>query len=146
MSQRTLNYLLGVVICLMLVIFAQNFLNLTFNTRSEKYVSLSEVESMAVISGEKEYNLNFSQSLKVVDILNRSVKVDFGSYLKSENDVFGWKKLIIYLRNEPAVEITPFAFVDRQLLFSAPAWHKAGLMREMGTGELNSILSETYDN
>lgn len=145
MSNRTLSYLLVVVIILMLIVFAQNFLNLTFDTGSEKYVSLSEVESMAVVSGGKEYNLNFSQSLKIVDILNHSVKVDFGAYLKSADDVFEWEKLIIYQREKPAVEITPFAFVDRQLLFSAPAWNKTGLMREMGTGQLNSILSETYD-
>lgn len=145
MSNRTLTFLLAVVIVGMCALILLNMTGLYWNVPSEKFLSHNNVKGMDIVHSEKHYPLNFKQQNQVINILNRSVKIGHEAYFEGEEGDIEWDHLTIYQFEGPTLEVKPVAFLDRQLLFRVAQWNPEGLLRETGPGNLHPLLSQTYD-
>ncbi|NGX42852.1 MAG: hypothetical protein K940chlam7_01140 [Chlamydiae bacterium] len=145
MSNRTISYLLLVVIVSMGALFALNFINIWRGTAQAKYLAPNEVKGMDIEHDDKLYTLNFSQQNQVLAILNQTIKVGYERYFEGEEADFEYTALVIYLFDGSSIKITPVGFINRQLLLRVPEWNPQGLIREIGPGDLHYLLSETYD-
>lgn len=145
MSNKTTTILLAIVIASMAMLFVFNISGLYVKTEPEKFISRNQISGMAVEHNGKQYTLNFEQQNQVVSILNRSIKVGLEGYLTGDEASFDYDYLIIFRFNEGEIKIKPVSFANRQLIFQAPEFNPDGLLREIGPGKLNRLLSETYD-
>lgn len=144
MSNRTLVYLTGFVILGMLILLAFNLTSiLTGQPKNQTYLKYNDIRGMAVSHNQKLYTLNFQQQNAVVSILNNSVRVigvNPGKRQKPKID-----KIVVYLFDQPDVIIHPIAYIDQNLVFSAPQWEKGSYFMELSEGDLQQLLSQTYD-
>ena len=145
MNSRTNTFLLTVVIVCIGIIFVLNFFGLYWDTGPKRFLTPTDVRGMAVEHNGKLFTLNFDQQNHVVAVLNQAVKVGSEKYFEAEDVDFGYERLLIYRFEEPDLEMTPLAFINQQLLFRLPEWNPNGLIRETGPGELDYLLSQTYD-
>lgn len=145
MSNRTLIYLTGLVIVGMMVLLAINMGSiLTGQPKTEGYLRYNHVRGVAISHNQILYTLNFNQQNRVVEILNRAVKV--AGVKPSNGEKPDFDKLIIYQFDQKAdLQITPIAYVDNNLVFSVPEWESGGYLMELSAGDLRRLLSTTYD-
>jgi hypothetical protein len=146
MSNRTLLFLTALVLIGMITLFALNMQSiLTGQPDDQTYLKYNHVRGAAVSHNEMLYTLNFDQQNELIDILNRSVRVvgvKPGKRKKPEVE-----QIIVYQFNDqPDLIIKPVAYVDNNLVFSAPAWNPDGYLMEISDGRLHQLLSQSYDN
>jgi hypothetical protein len=145
MNNRTLIYLTGFVIIGMLVLLALNMTSiLTRQPESQAYLKFNDVRGMAINHNQLLYTLNFNQQNKVIEILNRSVRVVGVNPGKRQKPDF--EKMIVYqFEGKPDLVINPIAYVDKNLVFSVPEWDPSGYLMELSEGDLQDLLSKSYD-
>lgn len=145
MNNRTLVYLTSLVILGMLVLLALNMTSiLTGQPIGQTYLRFNHVRGMAINHDQLLYTLNFSQQNQIIEILNRSVRVVGVKPGKRQKPDF--EKIIVYqFDNKPDLVINPIAYVDKNLVFSVPEWEAEGYLMELSEGDLQDLLSKTYD-
>lgn len=110
----------------------------------EAYLKYNSVKGMAVERNKLLYTLNFDQQNEIVSILNRSVRVLGVKPNKREKPKID--KLVIYQFGEnPDIIITPIAYIDKNLVYSAPAWSPDNYLMELSDGQLSKLIAQTYD-
>jgi hypothetical protein len=145
MSNRTLVVLTVLVIAGMLVLFGLNVTNiLTGQPPNQKYLKYNDIQGMAIGRNRVLYTLNFQQQNQVIEILNSAVPItEIKSGKRNPPNI---DKLVIYpLQGKPEIVLTPIAYVDNNLIFSAPDWVAHGYLMELSDGDLKNLLSKTYD-
>jgi len=146
MSNRNFYIMTAVVFLGMLTLFALNLTEVltTQSDDPQTYLKYNDVRGMAVGHNQLLYTLNFKQQNTVVDILNRAVRVvgvKPGKRQKPNID-----QIIVYqFDNKPDITITPIAYVDSNLVFTAPEWNGDGYLMEISNGSLQQLLSQTFD-
>ncbi|CUI17119.1 conserved putative membrane protein [Candidatus Protochlamydia naegleriophila] len=145
MTNRTLIYLTVLVLIGMATLFAMNMTSiLTGKPEDQTYLKYNHVRGMAISHNQMLYTLNFKQQNDVIEILNRTVRVVGVKPGKRQRP--NVDKIIVYQFNDqPDLVITPVAYVDNNLVFSAPAWNQDGFLMEISNGRLHQLLSQTYD-
>lgn len=110
----------------------------------EQYLKYNNVRGIAVEHKDLLYTLNFNQQNNLVDILNHSVRVvGVKPDKRQKPDI---SKIIIYqFGNQPDIVITPVAYVNKNLVYSAPAWNVDQYLMEISDGQLQQLLAQTYD-
>lgn len=146
MKEQNNGLLIGIVVLCMTVLFVLNFTGFFHSAASQRYIAPVEVRGVAVEHDDKLYTLNFDQQNSVITLFNQSVRVGSEGIAEGDLPDLGYEKIHIYRFGKSNIVITPLALVNRQLLFRAPEWNPDGLLRETGPGELNSLLSQTYDH
>ncbi len=130
------------IIALFLVILL-NIIPLFWSPNSEEYIAQDHVEGVSLVVKNVPYTLNFDQQKATIDILNRAIPI--GQYQSAQDDppIF-FDTIEIYRFDQKPVTIKPLAWVNENLVFSAPAWSEGNLM-EVSKRELYEILNEAYD-
>lgn len=145
MSNRTLIVLTALVIVGMLLLLGLNLTNiLTGHPPNQTYLQYNNVRGMAASHNQMLYTLNFQQQNKIIDILNSAVPiVDIEPGDRQPPNI---EKLIVYqFEGKPDIILKPIAYIDQDLIFSAPEWNPNGYMMELSEGDLHKLLSQTYD-
>ncbi|MBA2367921.1 MAG: hypothetical protein H0V82_02720 [Candidatus Protochlamydia sp.] len=145
MSNRTLLFLTALVILGMITLFALNMQSiLSGHPDDQTYLKYNHVRGVAVSYNDMLYTLNFDQQNELISILNRSVRVvGVKPGKRKKPDI---EQIIIYQFNDqPDLIIKPVAYVDNNLVFSAPAWNSDGYLMEISDGRLDQLLAQTYD-
>lgn len=145
MSNRTLVLLTSLVLLAMFVLFAVNLSDiLKRQPPDQTYLKYNTIQGMAVNRNELLYTLNFKEQNKVIQILNFAVPI---TEIKPGNRLpANIHDLVIYpLEGKPEIVLTAIAYVDNNLVFSAPAWVPNGYLMELSEGNLKTLLSQTYD-
>jgi len=140
MGNRTVAWLLSIVVVAMALLIVINTLPLLMQPASEKFIPRNTIRGMAVFRNKKPFTLNFEQQNKVAEILNRSVKVGMENYLTGETADFDYDLLKIYRFGDEDIEIKPVGFVSNQLLLQSTDRNPKELIRETGPGELDPLL------
>ena len=145
MSNRTLVYLTTLVILAMAILLGVNMQSiLTGQPENQTYLRYNDVRGMAVNHNQLLYTLNFKQQNTVIDILNEAIRIN--EIKPGNRQPPNIEQLIIYqFDNKPDIVITPIAYVDQNLVFSAPLWGEDGFLMELSEGRLKELLSQTYD-
>lgn len=110
----------------------------------EPYLKYNEMQGIAVQHNSLLYTLNFQQQTSLATMLNRSVRVVGVKPDKHEKPKI--EKIIVYLFGKSDVIITPIAYLNGNLVYSAPAWNADNYLMELSDGELQKLLDQTYDN
>lgn len=145
MNNRTLVLLTSLVLLAMFVLFAVNLTDiLKRQPPDQTFLKYNDIQGIAVKRNELLYTLNFNQQNKVIEILNFAVPV---TEIKSgKREPANIRELVIYpLEGKPEIVLTAIAYVDNDLIFSAPAWVPNGYLMELSEGNLKTLLSQTYD-
>lgn len=145
MNNRTLVTMTCLVILGMLVLLGLNMTTImSGQPANEKYLRYNHVRGMAINHNQVLYTLNFNQQNKVIEILNRSVRVVGVKPGKRQKPAID--KIIVYqFDGKPDLIISPVAYVDNNLVFSVPEWEEEGYLMELSEGGLQTLLSKTYD-
>ncbi|MFI5343323.1 MAG: hypothetical protein ACHQUC_03785, partial [Chlamydiales bacterium] len=109
----------------------------------EPYLKYNQMQGVAVQHNTLLYTLNFQQQTDLVTLLNRSVRVLGVKPDKHEKPKV--EKIIIYQFGKSNVIITPIAYLNGNLVYSAPAWNADNYLMEISDGELQKLLDQTYD-
>jgi hypothetical protein len=143
MDNRTLSYLLFVVVAVMAIMVFLNFLGFWETSFPEKYISKNDVRGIDVEHKGKLWTLNFDQQNELINALNASIVTNENVVpVKMEVD-----KIIIYQFNKRDIIITPLNVINGKLVFQAPEWTPQGnYLMEIKTGGIQYILSQTYDH
>lgn len=144
-SNRAVFYMTFLVLAAMAALFIINFKGiLGGQVISQTYLKPNFVRGMAVKHKQLIYTLNFQQQNQIVDILNQSVKTQ--QVKPGKQQVPEIEQIIIYqFDGKPDLIITPLAYVDNELIYTNPAWNSNGYMMEVSNGQLQKLLSQTYD-
>ena len=145
MSNR--NLVLGAILLIvgMLILFTFDFKAiLSGEPLNQKYLKFNDVQSIAIEHNQLLYTLNFDQQNQVINILNESIPIE---EIKSDKRVLpNITKIVIYsLKGKPEIVLTPIAYVDNDLIYSAPDWAPNGFLMEVSEGALRNIFSQAYD-
>lgn len=145
MSNRTLFYLTLLVLAGMAVLLGLNLSSIfKGKPESQPYLQYNGVRGMAIEHKGLLYTLSFQQQNQVIELLNQvdSVQnVGKGSQQKPD-----FTKLIVYLFDDKEdIVITPIAYVNQDLVFSAPQWSLNHYFMDVSEGQLQTLLSKTYD-
>ena len=146
MSNRTLFFMTALVIVAMAVLFALNMKTITGGKPdTQKYLKYNEVRGIAVEHNQMLYTLNFKQQNAVIEILNRAVPIaELKEGTRQKTDI---QKIVVYqFEKKPDLIITPLTYLNGNLVFTQPEWNKDGYLMEMSSGELQQILSQSYDH
>lgn len=145
MTNRTLIYLTGLVFLGMIILFALNMTSiLTGTPENQTYLKYNNVRGIAVSYHHLLYTLNFKQQNKVIDILNRAVHVIGLKPGKRQKPTID--NIVIYqFDDQPNLDIIPVAYIDNNLVFSVPQWDSKNYFMEISNGDLQRLLSQTYD-
>ena len=145
MSNRTLISFTALVILGMAILLGLNMNQiLTGQPESQTYLNYNEVRGMAISHHQLLYTLNFTQQNKVIGLLNKAVRI--AELKATERQPPDFDHLVIYQFNhKPDLIIKPIAYVDQNLIFSVPEWYKDGYLMELSEGDLQQLLSQTYD-
>jgi hypothetical protein len=110
----------------------------------ETYVKYNGVRGMAIEHNKLLYTLNFDQQNDVIGMLNRSVRVvGVKPDKRQKPDI---EKLVIYqFGDKPDIIITPIAYINNNLVYSAPAWNVDNYLMELSDGGLQKLIAQTYD-
>lgn len=141
MSNKNFIYLLVAGVIGMSVILMLNLVGFWQPQLTEKFLPRNDVRGIDIDHNGKLWTLNFEQQNKLVNVLNASIATS--ERFSPENTDFD--KLIIYRFNKPDIILTPLKVVNKQLVFSVPEWNLKGNMKESNPGEIQQILSQTYD-
>lgn len=144
MSNRTLIILTSAFFLGIIVLFSINMTSiLTGQPLNQIYLQYNNVRGMAVLHNKLLYTLNFQQQNKVIDIINQAVTIDT---IKGDRKPPNVEKLMIYqFENAPDIELVAVGYVEKNLIFSAPKWVPNGYLMEVSEGNLQKLLSESYD-
>ena len=143
MNNTTLTYLLVFGIIGMVLIVVLNFTGISQNSiTTEKYINPNQVRGIDVVHAGKLWTLNFDQQNKLLSLLNGSSPIE-GHFNPQK---FDFEKIIVYLFNRPDLIITPIHTIDNSLIFSAPEWKSNSDFKESKPGEIQKLLSSTYDH
>jgi hypothetical protein len=145
MNNRTLFLLTTLVIISMLVLFGLNMNSiLTGQPPNQTYLKFNDVRGMAIEQHQMLYTLNFDEQNKIIDILNSAVPI---TEIKSDKrQPPRIEKIVIYqFENKPDIVLHPIAYVDDNLILSAPNWVPNGYLMELSEGTLKELLSKTFD-
>lgn len=142
MPTRILLILVAVIVVAMGFVFLSNVSPRLGASSEERYIRLNDIRGTAVVHKGVEYPLNFIQQNEVALLLNSS-KLEENPAKKLQPAPF--EKIIIYLFNEPAIELTPLGFENDELIFSSPVWNRGATMRDVSHGVLKKTLLNTYD-
>ena len=142
MPTRVLFILVAVIAAAMTSVFLSNIAPRLAASKGERYIRLNDIRGTSVIHGGLEFPLNFAQQNEVALFLNNSVPAT-GSFSKSASVPF--EKILIYVFNEPTIEVIPVGFEDNELIFYAPAWNADGALRDISRGALKQTLLNSYD-
>jgi len=111
---------------------------------NEKYLKYNHVRGMAVEYNNLLYTLNFNQQNDIVEMLNHSVRVVGVKPDKRKKPEIS--KIIIYqFEDKPDIIITPIAYINENLVYSAPDWNEDNYLMEINQGRLQKLLAQTYD-
>ena len=146
MSNRTLVAMTFAVLLGMAVLL---FLNVASHLNGNKnllssYIRISDVKGIAIEHNGKLHTLNFSQQAHVVEYLNTAVAVNKQDYPKISPDL-PVTKIIIYRFSGTDLVITPIAFKELNMVFSAPEWDSSAYLMELSGGELLTVFKNSYD-
>jgi len=147
MNYRTLVVLTTLVILGIALLFAINFANLLRGeVPNQTYLRYNQVRGIAVSREQLLYTLNFQQQKQVIDSLNTAVAITDIRQVKRDPPDF--EKIVIYqFEGEPDIIIKPLAYVDGDLIFSAPQWQPPkDYLMELSAWNLRNLLSTTYDH
>lgn len=151
MSNRLITYMSILVIIGMGILFLINFFpgalsfpQLFQSAALEKFIKPNDVEGVEIIHDQKPYVLNFSQQNHLLELLNLATPTNIKPpEVAQDMDI---QKIVIHRLHGAPIEITPLAYINNELLFSAPAWRSDGLLKDMSAGEMKTLLSHTYDH
>lgn len=144
MSDRTLVFLIGIVIALMVVLVIMNYVKVAEKEGEEEKIGINEIRGMEIYHEEVPYTLNLNQQVNVAKYLNTATRFQPEKELKSPSNV---EKILIYrFDNQEPLEITPVYYENSQLVFSAPSLSSRGLFMDNSKGKLQQILANAYDN
>jgi hypothetical protein len=134
---------LGLGVVGLLAVILLNIFPFFWTANPAKFIEQDHVRGMALIHDGLPYTLNFDQQKKSIDILNRAIPV--GTYHPTAADpAIDFTSLEIYPFEGETIHIKPVAWVEKNLIFSAPIW-SVGTMQEVSEGELLGILDNAYD-
>lgn len=146
MNNQTVFTISLLVIIGLGVLFTINISSILRGKETEEaYLKFNSVRGMAIERSKLTYTLNFDQQNDIVSILNRSVRVvGVKPDKRQKPDI---EKLVIYqFGNKPDIIITPIAYIDQNLVYSAPAWNTDSYLMELSDGELQKLIAQTYDH
>ncbi len=146
MNNRTLVYLTSLVIGGMIILLALNMTSiLTGQPEGQTYLKYNDVRGMAISHNNLLYTLDFVQQNKLIDIINRSVRVvGVKPGKRQKPDI---EKIVVYqFEGKPDLTINPIAYVDNNLVFSVSQWESEGYLMEISNGALQTLLSQAYDH
>ncbi len=146
MSNQTVFTISLLVIVGLCLLFTVNITSILKGKESEEaYLKFNSVRGMAVEHDKLLYTLNFDQQNNIITILNRSVRVmGVKPDKRQKPDI---EKLVVYqFENKPDIIITPIAYINNNLVFSAPAWNADNYLMELSNGELQKLFVQTYDS
>ena len=99
---------------------------------------------MAIEYNNKLYTLNFEQQTQVIQILNHvelsSERLVNGSHEKKS---FDYNRLIIYLFEEPNIEVIPIRQDKEHVIFEIK--EQNGSTKEIKNSQLHALLSQTFE-
>lgn len=145
MSNRSLLYMTVIVLVGIGILLGLNFYYILQGTpQGETYLKYNDVKGVAAEYKGELYTFNFEQQNAFIGMLNRAVKTD----TVKEGDLHSSEiaKIIIYQFNAPDILLTPVAYVDQNLVFTSPQLAPKGYLMDITRGELQSLLSTTYDH
>ena len=137
-------YMTALVLAAILVLFGFNLISMFWNPYPETYIAHNQIRGMATQYHGKLYTLNFDQQNEVIDLLNKAVAVTPDQQIEGTKPEI--EKLIIYRFNSSDIDVTPISLVNDQYILSVPAWKKDGYLKDVSSGELVKVLSNTYDH
>jgi hypothetical protein len=146
MSNRTLIYSTLFVILGMVILLALNMTSiLTGEPINQTYLKYNNVRGMAIRHDQLLYTLNFQQQNSVIELLNKSILLTKETPANGEKANFD--RIIVYQFNgKPDILIKPIGYdSNKNLLFSMPQISSEGNFMELSEGDLQSLLSQTYD-
>lgn len=145
MSNQTVFTIALLVIIGLGILFALNISTIMQGKDvDEVYLKYNSVRGMSVEHNKLQYTLNFDQQNNIISILNRSVRVvGVKPDKRQKPDI---EKLVIYqFGNDPDIVITPIAYINNNLVYSAPAWNADNYLMELSNGKLQKLFAQTYD-
>lgn len=145
MNNRSLITMTMVVIAGIAILLG---INLFYTFRNaypqEAYLKYNSIRGSAIEYQGKLYTLNFDQQKALIEAINHSIRT---AEPPAGGNKPNFTKIIIYRFNAPDVVITPIAFVEGNLVYSAPQLIAApDSLKEQTGGQLEKILSQTYDH
>jgi len=144
MNNRNLKIMTGLLITAVVILMAINVAPIFWHSLPETYLSYNGVQGIAVEHNHKLYTLNFSQQNTMIELLNRSLPTN--KKMAPDPDLKkSVEKIVIYPFGAPTFEITPIAYENNHLFFEAPKWNPDGQMLDVSNGDLEHLISETYD-
>lgn len=146
MSNKTLSILLVLSISLMGVLFLLNLSNGFGAPHSEKFFSLNGVQGVSIDHKGKEYTFNFQQQNTLLRLLNQSVSIPKEEAQTVNKVSLPYGSLTIFRFGKPPIKITPVGFINQQMILDAPELNPSGWIREIGPGDLDPLMRQTYDS
>ena len=145
MSNRTLLVLTSLMFAGLVILVALNMTDILLGqSPNQFFIKYNDVRGMAVSHQQKTYTLNFQQQNQVIGFLNQATALD---KLESDQHLsLDVQKLMIYQFNgKPDIILTPVADFENDLVFSVPVLVKNGYLMESSEGNLQTLLTQTYD-
>lgn len=145
MSPRTITALIVLFFVATGVLFFLNFMEIYAVKADEKYIAFNDIRGMAIFHSDKPYTLNFEQQTESVRYLNEAKTVD-KMEISPNTSPLNISRIVIYrFGKQMDIDITPIAYLNDELVFSAPLWEKEKYLKENSRGKLKKLLSQTYD-
>lgn len=144
MDNKSLTYMTTIVVIGALIILGLNVIPYLTFSPSEKYLSYNDVRGMAIEHNRKLYTLNFKQQNELVGIFNNAQPID-KSAVASNNQKPDFTKIFIYRFNQPDIEITPSAYQNGHLIFSASDWNPNGYLIDASKDSVKALTDQAYD-
>ncbi len=145
MNNRTLLYMTGVVIGGIAILLIINlFYTFRGNPSEQTYLKYNFIHGSAIEHQGKLYTLNFAQQNALIETINRSVRVTelpSGDAVKAD-----FSKIVVYRFQAPVVTVTPAGFFSENLVYKAPQLVSPDYLMELSRGQLETLLSQTYDH
>lgn len=135
-----------IILCLIgfALLFALNLFPYIWTPNPSTFINQDAVSGMAVEHNGLLYTLNFEQQKETIAILNRSIPV--GPVQATPQDApLDIQRIVIYRYDDPEVVISPVAWINKSLVFSAPDWSKGNLM-EVSRETFYNLIYDSYDH
>ncbi len=144
MSQRTLFYLIVLVLAGMATILFINVNSLFSAAHQERYVAYNDVKGMDIQRGQLLYTLNFDQQNQIITEINRSIPV--GAPGAKPDQALNFSKLIIYRFKGSNLVLIPIRYENDELIYRIPQLKAEGFFKDISQGGLKRLIAETYDH
>lgn len=144
MSNRTLTYLIILIIACVGVVFALNFSRLYIEKEPLDYIDRNYVRGMELVVDGVPYTLNFEQQNNAVTLLNNAIKVGYEALFNEEEGSIGFEKILIYRFDAPPITVTPIAYINDTLLFKVPEWQPNGFLNDTQPGAFKTLIKSAH--